>query len=570
MTMLAFDLEEKPRDGSFAGFTVFYINPKGERNPIQNLLNFTGSTEITGSDVSPIQLFKWVHFPGSYHQNGSLIGKYRYEATPRYFDHRGNLMPLESSYTATVEIDVKDFSDGNCRVGFTRAFLKSQAFAKRYGSTTKLLPSGDWVFNTNQKAGTSPQYGDFSFEDMYAWLGFNARKMAYEMLQEGLQGGAEVTVDMFAYDFNDPVMASMCFDLASQGRIRIILDNATLHHGKDKKTGKTPKEDDFEKRFNSKKKGNSEMYRCRFGRYAHCKEIILRKNGVAYKVLTGSTNFSYTGLYINANHVLVFDDSKVAGYYAAVFDACWKKGTAAAFKKTDFSRKSKKFTDNVPETEINVSPHDSQYAKTLLDDITAHVKDKKTSSVLFSVMDIGKNSSGDLIPTLRELHKDDSIFTYGVTDNSSGEVSLYKPGQKHGLLVNAKAASRELPPPFLKEHTLGSAHAIHHKFVVTNFNKKDARVYCGSSNLALGGETQNGDNLLCIRDTDVATVFAIEALRLTDHYNFRSLDGSPKLKKKSSGKKEKLKPITLDLSGTWVRKFFDKNDIRNLERETFA
>ena len=48
-----------------------------------------------------------------------------------------------------------------------------------------------------------------------------------------------------------------------------------------------------------------------------------------------------------------------------------------------------------------------------------------------------------------------------------------------------------------------------------------ARVYCGSSNLALGGETQNGDNLLCIKDTDVATVFAIEAFRLTDHYNYR-------------------------------------------------
>jgi hypothetical protein len=51
--------------------------------------------------------------------------------------------------------------------------------------------------------------------------------------------------------------------------------------------------------------------------------------------------------------------------------------------------------------------------------------------------------------------------------------------------------------------------------VITDFNRSTARVWCGSSNLALGGEEDNGDNLICIRDQDVATAFAIEAMRLT-------------------------------------------------------
>jgi hypothetical protein len=38
--------------------------------------------------------------------------------------------------------------------------------------------------------------------------------------------------------------------------------------------------------------------------------------------------------------------------------------------------------------------------------------------------------------------------------------------------------------------------------------------------LALGGEEENGDNLLAISDGDVATVFAIEALGLIDHFDF--------------------------------------------------
>jgi len=179
-------------------------------------------------------------------------------------------------------------------------------------------------------------------------------------------------------------------------------------------------------------------------------------------------------------------------------------------------------------------------------------------------MDMGKKSTGSLIPALREIHKDDTKFTYGVTDDSAGEISLYKPGKKEGILIDAKKANRELPPPFKKEFNLGLAHAIHHKFVVTNFNMNSARVYCGSSNLALGGEVSNGDNLLCIKDEDVATVFAIEALRLTDHYNFRSVKDQPKKPGVIT------KPAILDKTGKWVDKFFDKNDIRSVERNILA
>ena len=182
-------------------------------------------------------------------------------------------------------------------------------------------------------------------------------------------------------------------------------------------------------------------------------------------------------------------------------------------------------------------------------------------------MEMGTTSTGSLIPALRNLHKNDAIYTYGVTDNSSGEISLYKPGRKNGLLINAKSASRDLPPPFREEHSLGSAHAIHHKFVVTNFNKESARVYCGSSNLALGGEKQNGDNLLCIRDTDVATVFAIEALRLTDHYNFRSVKDK---EEEDTSHGIQTDVARLDNTGKWAEKFFDENDIRCVERKTFA
>jgi len=49
--------------------------------------------------------------------------------------------------------------------------------------------------------------------------------------------------------------------------------------------------------------------------------------------------------------------------------------------------------------------------------------------------------------------------------------------------------------------------------------------------LAVQGETDNGDNLLEIRDEDVVTAFAIEAVALVDHFDFLDRSAAPNEKK---------------------------------------
>ncbi|HEU0208593.1 MAG TPA: phospholipase D-like domain-containing protein [Candidatus Udaeobacter sp.] len=559
MSLLTMDLAEQPAAGAFAGFTLEYTGPSSPRTPVKNLLNFAGTDTITSSVDSPIQAFKWVHFPGSYSQNPVPFGNWDYHATPRFFDASRKLLPLDAAKTVTVTIPVGNFSKAGLEVGFTRAFLKSQAYSSHYGANTKLKPAGDWLFDMAMKAGTK-NGRDFTYEQMYVWLGYTARQQIYEILDQALSDNT-VEVEMFAYDFNDPGVAQRCLNLAAAGRIRIILDNAALHTTQ---TGKpATEEDDFETKFKVVAAAGAEIFRCRFARYSHCKIIILKKDGAAFRVLTGSTNFAITGLCVNANHVLLFDRPNIAKYYSDLFNNVWQIGKAAPFRTTNFSTKTKKFTaTGFPHSEINFSPHDDARAAEVLDQITAQIQKASTKSVLFAVMEMGDTSTGTLIRALRDLHKNDAIYTYGVTDNSSGDISLYKPGRKNGLLIDASQAKRELPPPFKIEASL-PGHAIHHKFVITNFNHSTGRVWCGSSNLALGGEEDNGDNLLCIKDQDVATVFAIEAMRLTDHYNFRSVTepdiGPP-------GKT----PKKLDNTGAWVTKFFDQDDIRYVERRILA
>ena len=100
-------------------------------------------------------------------------------------------------------------------------------------------------------------------------------------------------------------------------------------------------------------------------------------------------------------------------------------------------------------------------------------------------------------------------------------VTVNAVGSATGVLVTGKPINTQLPPPFNQVPNIGGiGHQVHHKFVVCGFNSADAVIYCGSSNLANKGETVNGDNLVSIHDKDIATVFAIEAVGLVDHFNF--------------------------------------------------
>ena len=68
-------------------------------------------------------------------------------------------------------------------------------------------------------------------------------------------------------------------------------------------------------------------------------------------------------------------------------------------------------------------------------------------------------------------------------------MTLYGVGEQGGVLVSGKPGATLLPPPFNQVPAI-DGHEIHHKFVVCGFNADDPVVYCGSSNLAEGGEQE--------------------------------------------------------------------------------
>ncbi len=583
-TLLAFNLTKKAAT-NLAGFTV-HVEPQG-RDPFYlfNFLRFEKPGDHAQDDSespyatinAPLHKFRWLHVPGSIHQGlKPFFGPYTYTVTPRYFAG-ASMQPLDQTLSVPVTIDVQPFEKGKLQLGFTRGFTQSQAFVNHFGKDAKIQPANaPLFFDTSIESGVNAKGEHFTYQAEYGWLGFTARDRVFGLVSDVLANPA-LSLDLFAFDLNEPDLCTMLIALAKQGRIRIILDDSADHHS----ATKPKKEDDFEGAFNqAPPSAPAEIRRGNFDRYAHDKVLVVKNAGAAVKVLTGSTNFSVTGFYVNSNHVPVFDDPGVATLYANLFQKVWDQHVAASlFRATSFSTDPFPFAAaGLPDMEITFAPHDQARSQTLMDAVAARIaqegkKAKNVGSVIFAVMNLDQGVS-PVYTALKTVHENDSIFSYGISD-SPGGISLYRPQSKKGVLVTGKPVKTVLPKPFNQVPNITFGHQVHHKLIVCGFNGPDPIVYCGSSNLAVLGETQNGDNLLAIKDDDVATVFAIEAVALVDHFDFLDRHATPK--NAPPAPPPAVKTAAAVASGSflrtddkWTKPFFNPKDLRSVDRKLFA
>jgi hypothetical protein len=534
--LLAFDLPKATvAQGEFAGFAIRCTPPNGAPFFLLNRLSFaqaitrntTPAQRVwTPSNEAPFQKFHWMHFAGA-----PQSGVFRYDVTARFFANDA----LVDGPTGSVQVELFPARQPGFELGFTGGYLTSQAYAEQFHNQPFEPP------------GKRPLlYDTKSFEAQYAWLGAHARRMIMQTLDECVQDPS-LTVDLFAYDLNEPDVMRKLVRL--KGRLRAFLDNAPLH------TGKALEVEAHKVLVASA--GAANVAQGSFTRFSHDKIIIVKRNGKPVRVITGSTNFSVRGLYVQANNVLRFDDPGVAALYAQVFDQVFKTGSKG-FPASPLASQWFDFpaTSDRPDFSVSFAPHPNETVS--LDRVEQALLAAK-SSVLFAVMDLG--GSGAVLQTLQNLHAKGKVLSYGLTQNLQG-FSVYKPGEP-GVLVPFAALDKHVPPPFVQEWRGGPGQVIHDKFIVIDFNTPNPVVITGSSNLAAGGETNNGDNLLMIRDAAVASAFAVEAIRLVDHYQFRA----------AMEKSTKVVPLSLK-RGTahprWWENSYDPKDAHSVLRSVLA
>ena len=85
--------------------------------------------------------------------------------------------------------------------------------------------------STTRTSGRQEKTADFDtapFQPQYEWLGADARALLFDFIEE-CDDDHDAKVDVFAYDLDEPdVIAAIC-RMRKQGRLRAILDNASLH-----------------------------------------------------------------------------------------------------------------------------------------------------------------------------------------------------------------------------------------------------------------------------------------------------------------------------------------------------
>ena len=543
MCLIGMDVAHPEPD--LVGFSIEVKSPgSASFIPLRNRLNFSYEQPVTVavngyrnylSTRAPFQKFRWMHFPYE-----PKAGTYRYRVTKRHMPADGRLV-AGASITLDIPLDPALY-DGFLDVGFTRNFASSQAYADRYGNDPGVIPArADDGLAFVKRPG-----------DVYRWLGFEAYDLLFGFLDQ-VVGDPSLTLDVMAYDLNEPDVVRRLEQIGH--RLRIVIDDSDGHA----RRGSAESRSATRLRASA---GRSRVKRTHWKGLQHHKVLIARRDGQPVKVLLGSTNLSFRGLYVQANNVLVFEGADAASLFGAVFDRAF---TDPLHFATDPIARQWHLVQpaGAPPVRFCFSPHTDPDLS--LSPVAAAI-DQATSSVFFAIAFLYQ-SSGTIREAVDRLMRK-RVFSYGVSDKRGG-LQVRKPDGSIGLVDFAYLAG-QAPEPFKTEWSGGPGINQHHKFVVTDFSLPTARVFTGSSNLSPTGERGNGDNLVMIEDPRVATAYAIEALRVFDHLHFRSRMEDALVRKKAGDPLTLAKPTAISGKPPWFAEAYVPGGAAEADRRLFS
>jgi phosphatidylserine/phosphatidylglycerophosphate/cardiolipin synthase-like enzyme len=548
MVLLAMNWKQAKPPDDFVGFAIEYREPGTERFwPLRNRLTFPGLDAAADPNIrstlrSPIQKFRWVHFP----LNADLPEAFTYRVTPVFMNDQ-DVLTLGDPQELDIELSRETYPD-KLNVAFTRGFVSSQAFVDRYGGNEaipKLIPAdadkGLTFKPTHPKA-----------DDAYAWMGFEARRAILGLLDEAI-ADKQAQVRVVAYELNLPELVDRLKRLGP--RLKVIVDDSDKHRPASSAESQAAK-------TLAGSAGAENVRRQHLGNLQHNKTIVVDGPKVKAAVC-GSTNMSWRGFYVQSNNAVVVRGARAIRPFADAFDNYWEHGSGAAeFGGTGSAAWTALGLRGI-NAKVAFSPHSATNAllTSIADDMTAH-----TTSSLFYSLAFLYQTPGVIQDAIRHAMKDEKLFVYGMSDRKVGGLDVQLPDGTVAPVYPSQLAGKDVPEPFKSEPSGGSGIRMHHKFVVVDFDRPTARVYLGSYNFSTAADTKNGENLVLIRDRRIAASYMVQALSLFDHYHFRVLQ--LKAKKKKKALELKRPPRKSGEKPWWTEDYTDRRKIR--DRELFS
>jgi len=503
MALLGMDWTDGQPPNDFVGFSIDYLPPGNTRFlALGNRLTFDTPPKNVGSNprsslYAPIQKFRWVHFPF----DPERLGEYRYRVRPAFLSTTRHIGWGEAQEVG-LELRRETYPD-MLNVAFARGFVSSQAFVDRYqdkGPIATLLPrrADDGLTFTPTHPKTA---------DALAWMGFEARSAILEVLDEAV-ADTTAEVRVVAYDLNEPEIVRRLEELGP--RLRIVIDDSGAH-------GKVHSAESQAATRLRASAGAARVKRHHMNGLQHNKTIVVEGDAVR-AVVCGSANFTWRGLYVQANNALVLRGEHAARVFRVAFNAYWRHDAVDGFGPTDSTRWRALGLSGL-DARVSFSPHDATRAR--LGSVATDIG-RARSSVFYSLAFLHQ-TEGSVRDAIKRVTENPRIFVYGMADRRIGGLDVQLPDGNIAP-VRPEALTANVPEPFKSEPTGlagGVGTRMHHKFVVVDFDRPTARVYTGSYNFSSAADRKNGENLIRIRDRRVAVSYMVEAVRLFDHYHFR-------------------------------------------------
>ena len=534
------------------GFALYRIDSKGNETPLASHAVFPGETIQPGQTTEqfPVQKFYWKDVyarPWADEQN-LKDPIFRYKIVPME-GTSDKLTPMSSlPILTTNEVTLTAECSPSLSAVFNRGLLSTQHVS--FALEGKLDPNS--LKNTVAKPGNQLRL-DLAGDMIETLTSF---------LKRASNGG---TIYAALYELTDVQLIQGLVDLGN--KLQVVVADIVAPNPKDGTTADPGENDAAWKKIHPLTKGNSFYRKPPSGHIVHNKFLIYADSHGPKAVLTGSTNWTDTGLCAQTNNALIVDDANVAQRYLdywnkvkadeqaveagsgkfqgpslRTFDSTGRPYTLDKGSVTDpQSALMSYFSPNTPAARSAAKKKSGNEVMPVdMKDLSARVQAAK-NAVLFLAFIPGTPSITEFAAAAQKA--DPNLFVRGCVTSPDAAGNFYydlkgtsppktkpvkgqkkPPAKQDPRVIAATALNMSKLPEGWKPELLKAGFAIiHDKIVVIDpFDDENCTVITGSHNLGYQASYNNDENLMMIKgNKKLAMAYATHVLDVYDHFAWR-------------------------------------------------
>jgi len=484
------------------GFAIYRLNESGTRTPLPAWVGFRGDKNIAWQPKDttqwPIQKFSWRDFEA---QQGQT---YSYEIVP-LGGTKAKLIPIPNVAPLPTNKVTLTPERGSFSAYFNRGILSTQAVSRSVPKGPSGGPNPVVLRNRIDQPG----------DPLRQRLAGQILEALTSLLNKADKDGGSCFLAL--YELNDPDLLTRL--LAAKSKIHLILSNTGTDDAENTPARQALHEagaDVIDRMLSNGHIGHNKF----------C--LYVDANDTPKAVITGSTNWSFTGVCAQSNNTLIINDDQIAQAY---FDY-WKRLKAdgendplqaPALRQAD--TQSVSATVDTAAVTVWYSPNTKQ--------MTKPSKNPATPPDMVDVFHAMAQAKYGIVQYAAACENaKPGLLVYGAaTDPQASEeynsVLIHRTTNDVVTLKDPVISATGLNTQFeywIKELTkLPGGHAIiHDKIIVIDPLSDDCVVITGSHNLGYRASYNNDENLVIIRGHNpLAQAYLTHIMDIYDHYRWR-------------------------------------------------